>query len=357
MSNCIDYILEYGDKDFEESRFGEVDGVILSRLAYVPFERVGRIGAISIGEAFERMFDAGDVIDGNDFRLFELMAKSKRFRNLLLIEYESRREEESETQFSAITISLVPERYYIAYRGTDDSLVGWKEDFNMSFMTPVPSQELAVEYFERVASRVRGNFALGGHSKGGNLAVYAAAFCLPALKSRIEAVVNYDGPGFDEKVIATPGYREIMDRTVTFVPQSAVVGMLLNHEEKYIVVKSTNSGLFQHDIYSWTVEGDEFVRILEVSDASRFIDRTLKESLREISPDKREQLVELVHSAVAGTGSRTLTDLKRNLNINLLYVMKSLGTLDGETARLFLDVILALIKGAGKTVLENLTQD
>ena len=146
----------------------------------------------------------------------------------------------------------------------------------MGFVFPVPAQELAVDYIEKIASRHSENMLVGGHSKGGNLAVYSAAFCSEAVQNRIEIVYNFDGPGFDEKVLQKDGYKRICNKVNTFVPQSSVVGMLLNHEERYIIVHSTQLGLLQHDLYSWSVQIDSFICLEAVDNTGRFIDYTLK---------------------------------------------------------------------------------
>lgn len=360
MANCFDYLTEYGNITFEESGINEIDGALLARFSYIPFELIGSTSAITIEQAYRSITDAmviREAVDSRDYHIFELMSKSRRFCNALIIEYESIRDEESETQFSAVTLRLSDGKYFVVFRGTDDSLVGWKEDFNMSFSTPVPSQELAVRYFERVASRVRGEFALGGHSKGGNLAVYAAAFCRAELQSRIEAVINYDGPGFDESVIATDGYQAVKGRTITFLPQTSVIGMLLNHEEEYVVVRSGRAGLLQHDIYTWQVSGDCFERVCDVTNASRFIDRTLKESIGSLSPEKRERLVDMLHSVLSQTGAKTLSDLRHNWVRNSIAIMRVASFMDMETGKLLLDLLMALGKGAGIAMFERFSTD
>ena len=172
------------------------------------------------------------------------LLNSRRFNSMKLFAYVNKIDEKTQTQFSAITIKINENELYISFRGTDNTLIGWKEDFNMGFVFPVPAQELAVDYIEKIASRHSENMLVGGHSKGGNLAVYSAAFCSEAVQNRIEIVYNFDGPGFDEKVLQKDGYKRICNKVNTFVPQSSVVGMLLNHEERYIIVHSTQLGLY-----------------------------------------------------------------------------------------------------------------
>lgn len=357
MANAFDYLLWRGDIPFSASPLNEVDGMLLSRLSYAPFELVGSAPAVTIGAVCRALLEVENIEDKllmkSDKRLLELMAESDRFKNLVLFEYVNKIDEETETQFSAVTVQLARGRFYVAFRGTDTTLVGWKEDFNMSFTTPVPAQKMAVEYFERVARRVRGRFVLGGHSKGGNLAVYAAAFCKAPTQRRIDAVENFDGPGFDEKVLRTPGYQAVRERVSTFVPQSSVVGLLLGHEEEYIIVKSTGIGLLQHDTYLWEVERNHFVYLEKVTDASRFLDYTLKEWIASMPPEKREKLVDTLYTILTDTNAKTVKELGENWVGSTVSILKSLRNLDDETRKVLIEAIRALAKGAGKVIADN----
>ncbi|MBQ8004051.1 MAG: DUF2974 domain-containing protein [Oscillospiraceae bacterium] len=357
MANAFDYLMWRGDIPLAYSPVNEIDGMLLSRLSYAPFELAGQKRAITIGDACKALLKIENIEEKllmkSDKRLLELLSESERFRHLVLFEYVNRVDEESETQFAAVTVQLTRGRFYVAFRGTDDNLVGWKEDFNMSFTTPVPAQKMAVEYFERIAWRVRGRFILGGHSKGGNLAVYASAFSKTSASKRIDKAQNFDGPGFDEKVLTAPGYIAARERIDTYVPQSSVIGLLLNHEEEYTIVKSTQNGLWQHDTYSWEVERDRFVYLEKVTDASRFIDHTLKEWISQMSPEKREKLVDVLYSVLLQTNAKTVRELSENWVGNTISVLKTLRTLDDETRKVLIEAIRALAKGAGKVVAEN----
>ncbi|MBQ5777271.1 MAG: DUF2974 domain-containing protein, partial [Oscillospiraceae bacterium] len=245
MADCFDYLEWRGDIPFAVSGINEIDGMILSRFAYSPFELVASGGKMTIGEASEKLLEIEDLerylVSKRDKELLSALPGADRFSDLVFFGYENIMDKESETQFSAVTVKLSPGLYYVAFRGTDDTFVGWKENFNMSFTFPVPAQALAVQYLEKIARRVHGKIICGGHSKGGNLAVYAAAFCKKSVQNRIAAVENFDGPGFDARVLSDPGYVAIRERVRTFVPKSSVVGMLLSHEEEYTIVDSSNS--------------------------------------------------------------------------------------------------------------------
>ena len=214
MSNIFDYIDWRGDLSFNQSSFNEIDNLILSRVSYFPFDGlISENETITIKEAYSRFqkLDLSHIhmLQKEDIDLFPAIAYSKRFGELYIKNYISKRDIEAEKQFSAITFLLPDGTIYVAYRGTDNTLIGWKEDFNMSFMESIPSQEEAKKYLNNVASENSDKLRIGGHSKGGNLAVYAAAFCNDEIKPRIMEVYNNDGPGFFDSIISTAEYQSI----------------------------------------------------------------------------------------------------------------------------------------------------
>ena len=354
MANCFDYLAWRGDVPFSVAKFNEVDGMLLSRFAYAPFELCDGKFPMKVSEACKKML-AHDELDGNlvhkdDKLVIEGFLESDRFSSLYVFGYEDTIDTESETQFSAVTVKLAPDLYYIAFRGTDDTLVGWKEDFNMSFTFPVPAQKLATEYVEKIARKVRGKIICGGHSKGGNLAVYAAAFSKPKVQSRIVRIQNFDGPGFDEKALESPEFLAIRGRVDTFVPKSSVIGLLLFHEEEYTIVDSTYQGILQHDTYSWVVERDKFKYLERVTDASRFLDITLKEWIRKMPVDKRELLVDALYELVSGTNAETVTELSENRLGNALSILNTFRGLDDETKKLIFEAFRSLARSAKNTL-------
>lgn len=356
MANIFDYLFWRGDLSLKQDKFNEVDGMILARLSYIPFEciveqfidfslTVGKIYSLQLGS-----LDFQDkVIEKEDIQLVSALSECKRFFEMEVLAYKNLIDLESQTQFSAITVCLDSDLYYISFRGTDNTLVGWKEDFNMGFTCPVPSQKQAVQYLTEMAGQVKGNFILGGHSKGGNLAVYAAAFCDVAIQERIQAVYNYDGPGFDETVLSKKGYKCICNRINTFVPQSSIVGMLLGHEEKYTIVHSSQViGPLQHNIYSWDVEQDHFIYLETVTNTSRFVDFTLKEWIASMDSTQREKFVDTIYMILAETNAHTFKELGENWFLNAKAVLKSIKNLDDETRKAVTETLHVLKQSAKK---------
>ena len=239
MSDIFDYILWRGDLTFSQTGLNCVDSLIFSQMAYFPLDHLwgkDENGKVTIREAYKRLQEEeerGHTIQYHlerDRELFPAMAESRRFGNLVLMDFVNRIDTEIEKQFAAVTVKLL-DSTCIIYRGTDNTLVGWKEDFNMSFSTPVPAQIDAVKYLQMISEKVQDALIVCGHSKGGNLAVYASLFCSDSVGRRIRQIYNHDGPGFDGRVVSRTRLLALAGKLHTFVPQSSVIGMLLDHED------------------------------------------------------------------------------------------------------------------------------
>ncbi len=363
MAGVLDYLKWRGDLRFSASPFCDVDALVLSRISYVPFEGIldenPRGEGLPVPEAARRCLagvEKGERtlhLDG-DAGLLRALTDSPRFADVRLFGYVSRFDKAQEKQFSAVSAALSPGETFLAYRGTDGTVVGWKEDFNMSFEASVPAQLDALEYMREIAAARRGTLRGGGHSKGGNLAVYASAMCGDRIQRRIESVCNFDGPGFLDAVLAQDGFRRIRDRVRTYIPQSSVVGMLLEHDEQFSVVHSTNSGLLQHDVYSWELERDDFLYVEGVTESSQFLDATLKDWVASMTVETREKMIDGIFSVVTSLDAVTLRDLWKGKNP--LQILKNLTSLDAETREL-LTQALSLLKDSAVRALPDFILD
>ena len=299
MADLFDYLSWRGDLTFTQDPPNAVDALVFSSLAYLHYDDTVSLQPnqpVSLQTAAEAFFALEDqenrIRVKNDLTLLEEAARTRRFGECNILFYRSALIPEEETQFAAVSFLLDDGSAFLAFRGTDYSLTGWKEDFNMSFRDEVPAQRMALQYLQEFASSYLRPLRLGGHSKGGNLAVYAAAMCEQILQQRILTVYNLDGPGFREKMVADPRYLAIVPRIHTYIPQSSVVGMMLEHEEPYIVIKSKQIGLLQHETYSWEIMGKSFIPMEEITADSRFLDQTLKTWLADMTLEERNEVVD-----------------------------------------------------------------
>lgn len=241
--------------------------------------------------------------------LFAAMARNPRFSSIHVGAVDERFSREHQTQFAAMTLLLPDGTLVVSFRGTDTSFVGWKEDFNMAFQYPVPAQQLAADYVTRVARLWQGDLVLLGHSKGGNLAVYAALQAGDDVLPRIRRVYSLDGPGFPADVVAGDRYRAVADRIVKIIPDSSIVGMILDSPEHCVVVKSNEYGPMQHLAFSWQVDRDRFVTVPEVSVTSREFKRSLDRMLAGMTPDQCERVVDALFKVLTASDEHGLIGL------------------------------------------------
>jgi hypothetical protein len=336
-----------GDLSLAQSEFNEIDNLILARFSYFPFDHIIKPEeTITIEEASKR-FEKLDVskekiLQNEDIEFFILLGKNERFANMQITNYVNKIIPEEEKQFSAITIIMPDDTIYISFRGTDNTLIGWKEDFNMSFQENVPSQLEAVQYTKNVAQNYKNLLRIGGHSKGGNLAVYAASFSNKEIQDRIINVYNNDGPGFQEKIIQSQNYQRILNKVHTFVPQTSIIGRLLYHEENYTVVQSTQNGVMQHDLYTWQLQGKQFIHLDEVDDGSRFIDKTIKDWLGKVSNEQRAEFINSVFEILQATDADTLAQIKEKWVKNAKILISTYKNMDEESKKMMVQTIEAL---------------
>jgi len=344
MANMLDYLRWRGDLSFSQAPLCEVDSLVLCRAAYLPLE--GAVpgdfsGALPLGAAAARVLE--DAAAGkrafrreDDAALARELLGSERFSGLGVTGFRSRFNPEREEQFAAVTF-LLPDGPFVSFKGTDGTLVGWKEDFNMAFADATPGQRDAVEYLESAAAALPGDLRVAGHSKGGNLAMYASAFCGEKTRGRVAYVRNMDGPGFNEKLIASEGFSQITGRTHTYLPQSSIFGMLLGHNEDFSIVHSVESGLFQHDLYSWEVERTGFVPVGSLTNSSQFIDASLKNWLSAMDDATREKVVDSLFEVLGAANVRTIRALRSAKS--RVAILKAAKEMDGEQREFMLEAI------------------
>lgn len=355
MANIIDYIKENGDSSFKEKYINELDKIILTRFSYLPFKEIVLDKKENIEKISNKMknLDLEKFLWKDDKELILELGKSKRFKKLKVTDYEEIVDLKAEKQFSAITIWLPRMVKFISYRGTDASLVGWKEDFNMCFMQDIPSQIEGTKYLNKIGKKYFGKLILGGHSKGGNIAVYSAVFCKERIKRKILEIINADGPGFDKSVITLENYKKMLERTNTYIPQSSIIGRLLEHEEKYEIIYSTQKGLMQHDIYSWQIEGNKLKRIESLTNDSQFLNKVVKNWLQTASQKQKENFVNVIYDVLVATEAKDISDLGVDTFKKIKKAIKSYRNIDKEERKEIEEMIKLFFESTIKGIKEN----
>ena len=340
MTTVFDYIRWRGDLSFEVSPLCEIDALIFCELSYIFFDGIVpegiEDGTVTIKEAAEIFFERnagkdvitlGELVPKEIVDLFRMAAASVRFADVEIGNFVNVIDDETVEQFSAVT--FYPNgKIFVAYRGTDDSIAGWREDFRMAFLTPVPAQRHAEEYLSRAAENFDGRIVIGGHSKGGNLALWAALNASDAIAERIDKIYNFDGPGFLENVWESENYARIADKIRTVIPSGSVVGLLLKYDTNYKVTKSTaKSYLHQHDALTWIVEGRNFVCDADVLPDVKRANDMVGKWIYAMDPEDRRAFVEGFFDILCSTNAKTVTDLAENRTA----VLKAFSTIDPET--------------------------
>ena len=336
MPNVMDYLEWRGDLTFDVSSVNEVDNLIFCLLSYVDLDGIvpdnASKGKVTLRQAAMEYFFThvdqkdralGFIIPDDILVLFRRMACTKRYRDLQLTGYINEISEEREMQFSALTVYLPKEQMFVAFRGTDDTIVGWREDFNMSHLEEVPSQRKATEYLNGLDITPDTGLYIGGHSKGGNLAVWGAVHATQHIRDRIICVYSNDGPGFSEGTVQSESYRNLAERISILLPDDSLVGLLLEHDEGYTIVKSNRKGLFQHDGLSWEILGGHFIRVEALSPKGLHNETIVRERIQTMTREERRLLIDIIFYLLESTGAKTLSELYINRRKAILTMIKT----------------------------------
>ena len=343
MTNMLDYLAWRGDIPLSASPFNEIDNIILAMLSFIDFSGIvppsAAAAPVTLSECLEYIRKNypdgqyfGSIIPKDNNTLLEATASSFRFRDTYVTAYRDEIDESDVKQFAAVTFILPDNSVYAAFRGTDDTLVGWKEDFAMSYDAPTTSQKCAAEYLRDTAAAHSGPIRIGGHSKGGNLAMYSAAFAPREVQERIVTVYNNDGPGFMPEILESDGFKSLGDKIYTVVPQSSAVGILLAQTGELHVIESTESnGIKQHNPYSWIVLGTKFRHLDSLSKQGRRHNDILDEWIMSFTSDERRKMTDTIFSVLEASGAKTLTDITESKLSSAAAMIKALVGLDKET--------------------------
>ena len=349
MGDIFDYLKWRGDLSFSIIPFNEIDNLICSRISYFPLELILKKNEkITLGNLYMTLLNHKKALKKEeDLELLRLLSISKRDTNL-----------KEEKQFAAVTIELPEDYLYISFRGTDNTFIGWKEDFNMTFLDTIPSRESAAKYLNKLHVDIKTKLYVGGHSKGGNLAVYASMKSSINIKRKIITIFNNDGPGFLEDVIESPEYKLIENKIKTFIPQSSVVGRLLNSNNVFQVIKSDEIFLLQHDLFSWKLECDHFEYLDNVNENSDFVKEVMNEWLAQMTIEERENFADILYKILTSTKKTTFKELSKNKFTAIKDMLSSYKNLSEKDKKMTIKILEYLFKSIkDSTMKKSLTQN
>lgn len=358
MSTSIDFVKQYGGKTFEELPFCDVDNLLLCEIFYMPFEKViyDRYDRepVSFKEACDRVFAyngykhvaAGLVLPKSISVKMMAMANSARYRDMKMVACKTVFNFNPAIQFAAVTFILPDNTLVVVYRGTDDTFVGWKEDFDIYTRIVVPSHKLGVEYLNNIAKAYKGDIIICGHSKGGNIGLYSALNCNKTVRKRIARLYNNDGPGFhDYRYLNSQAYRDLLPNYRHFVPSNSIIGMLMAHDDDYQIVKSTHFfGMLQHAPYTWKTNGASFATKEDLYFMAKVTDIGLRKMIFSLSDNQSVVFDKVMETIVEGVGQVNLTNFARNLGSSVRGMVKAFRGLDEETRKVW----NSNFEGAGK---------
>lgn len=358
MSTSINFIKEYGDKTFDELPFCDVDNIALCEIFYMPFEKVIESKynpePVSFKEACNRVFayngykhvKPGFILFKSTSVKMMAMANTKRYADIKMVACESVFNVNPAVQFCAVTLLLPDGTNVIIYRGTDDTLIGWKEDFDLYTRKGIPSHKLALDYLNKIAKEYKGDIIICGHSKGGNLALYSALNCSKKVRARITKLYNDEGPGFyNYSFMQTDAYKELLPKYRHFVPSNSFIGMLLAHDDDYEIVKSTHFfGPVQHAPHTWKTEGTTFATKDDLFITAKILDLYLRTLIFSMDENQNSAFDKVLEVIVEGTGQVNITNFARNIKSSIKGAMDAWKGLDDFTK----NEMSSVFEGAGK---------
>ena len=358
MANLFDYITWRGDLTFDQVEFNKIDALLLAHISYslldglltddfsspVTLKKLWR--DFKSAPNYEERLKIGYVINKKTPELLSKAAKCKRFKDVKICGLREIYDEDKVEQFAAMTY-LVGNRVVVSYRGTDDTLVGWKEDFNIVWQDSIPAQTDALKYMEDVAKAFPfKNFTIIGHSKGGNLAINTAVKCGPKIQKRIDKIYNFDGPGFPQEFFEKPEYLAIEKKLVNIYPELSLVGMIFHHPKNYEIVKSDGFAVLQHDALTWQISGANFDNAKDFADESKFFHKALNEWVEKLSVDQTKQFVTALWEVIMASDAKTLSEMQKNSLRSGAKIIAKLASLDKETkqgVRTVLDLLKNIV--------------
>ena len=360
MGTVLEYLKWRADLRFSKDPFNDVDALILSMLSYLPFKHivpgVDEKEKITLEEAARSYFSeypshkdnsknigltVSPSMDQELIKILKMTSKSARYAKIQLSHFVEKTDSPVEQQFAAITYSLphTNRNKVIAFRGTDRTLIGWKENFELAYLKEVPAQESASTYLDREIGLVSGKVTVCGHSKGGNLAVYAASRLKGIDRSRLSRIVNFDGPGFSFSILPRSSFSECEQKVVNYVPEQSIVGVLLDTVGERNVVSSSARHLFQHNPLTWGIERSGFLSG-ELSETTKLFEATVEKWLSQLTLDRRKAFVDALFDVLGASEGKTI-DPKESLK-DIGKVIKNVSDLDEETRKMLSDVIASI---------------
>lgn len=342
MAGSLEYLRWRGDLTFAERPFNSVDASLFAALIYLPVDESG--AGHSLKEVAERLHQLPSfqhqMHDETGAEIW-LLPKAPRLGQIKILNWTNRMEKKPHPlQFTAGTFRLDPRTILISYRGTDSSMIGWSEDMDMNYMAEVYGQDVAANYLRTMAQKYpHDRIYLVGHSKGGNFAQYALSAVQPALQDRIIKAFSFDGPGFFHKVSSSAGFKRTISKMKTYLPQDSVIGTMLDHPERVLIVKSEAGMRDQHDPRRWDIGRDSFVLADGLSVRARVLRHALVHFNHSIPDAKRGEFFSALFDAFENSDIHDVNQLTNNKLLGTYRFGRVIMNLDPDTRRVLISAV------------------
>ena len=351
MGNLITYVQQYEAQTFQEKLVTDIDILVLTEIAYLPFDEIvsssfeekAAISLNQLGKEFETIREKEHeknpfMITEERIQLLELVSKSQRFKDIKVFGFMNDIDDELTKQFAAVCYQWKEDSRWIIFRGTDESLTGWKEDFMMTYSDLIPAQTDAIEYLRKQAELFKGNLNVSGHSKGGNLSLYASAMQEEDIQNRIQQIYCWDSPGVHRSILNTEGYHRIVSKAKRYIPQDSIVGLMLESHVPYHIIESQGSGISQHSALMWNIEEDHFVELTELTRNSQLTDQTFKQWTEVVSDEDLKLFFDTFFDLIFEMGVETVNDVYYNFRMYMQKFFEKAYQMDTEKREILLRV-------------------
>ncbi|MDE6659459.1 MAG: DUF2974 domain-containing protein [Eubacterium sp.] len=351
MKTLFDYIEEFATASFSTFKLTEVDNVIFCRLSYLNFNGFEGKTLKYIAKHFNDTDEEASTRANKNIikteELLKLLGTTNRYKNVVISDFKECTDENCSTAFSATAFKFQDKSYYIAYRGTDEKLLSFYEDAELAYDFPIPVQLEALRYTKELVHKFKGKYILGGHSRGGNLAMFSFMFLDKKLKKRVQIVYNNDGPGFPKNLAPILFTEENCEKIINLFPKDSIVGRMLETCGKTVIIKSSAVAVGQHNLFTWITNGYEFERTENFSNLSNYVDDSLTASLDTLSPADLKKTVDAIYSIAKNSGLNTLEDINKsnyaNILLSVLQTVKSEENASSEAGEIIKTLSKSLI--------------
>ena len=351
MGNLITYVQQYEAQTFQEKSLTDIDILVLTEIAYLPFDEIvsssfeekAAISLNQLGKEFETIKEKEHknnpfMITKERIQLLDVVSKSQRYKDIKVFGFMNDIDDEQTKQFAAVCYQWEEESRWIIFRGTDESLTGWKEDFMMTYSDLIPAQIDAIEYLRKQAELFSGRLNISGHSKGGNLSLYASAMQEEDIQHRIQQIYCWDAPGVHRSILNTEGYQRVVSKAKRYIPQDSIVGLMLESQVPYHIIESQGSGISQHSALMWNIEDDHFVELTELTRNSQLTDQTFKQWTEVVSDEDLKLFFDTFFELIFEMGVETVNDVYYNFRMYMRQFFEKAYQMDTEKREILLRV-------------------